>query len=79
MIPQYTKHQIDDYVKNHMPPGDFVKSVLSNNLIEAMMRADDINLHSLRDITLYVYNDIPSTCWGTPEKVEEWLNPQESS
>ena len=74
MIPQHTKHQIDEYVNNYMPPGDFVREVLSNNLVEAVMRADDINLHSLRDIMLYVYNDIPGFCWGSPGIVDLWID-----
>jgi hypothetical protein len=79
MIPHHTKYQIDEYVNDKMPPGDFLYAVLTNNLAEAVFKADDTNLFCLKDIVLYVYNHIPSVCWGTPEKVEEWLNPQESS
>jgi len=73
MIPEHTKYQIDQYVKNYIPPGGFVTAVLSNNLIDTISKADDINLHCLRDITLYVYNNIPSICWGSPEIVKLWL------
>ena len=74
MIPQHTKYQIDEYVNNYMPPGDFVRAVLSNNLMEAFMRADDINMHCMKDIMKYVYNDIPSTCHGSAEIVDLWLD-----
>ena len=79
MIPLHTKEQIDDYVENKMPPGGFLYAVLTNNLIDSVGKADHTNLFCLKDIVKYVYNDIPSTCWGSPEKVEEWLNPKESS
>ena len=79
MMPQHTKYQIDEYVNNYMPPGDFVRAVLSNDLMEAFMRADDINMHCMKDIMKYVYNNIPSVCHGSPERVEEWLNPKEES
>ena len=73
MIPQHTQYQIDEYVKNYIPPGDFVRAVLSNDLMEAFMRADDVNMHCMKDIMKYVYNDIPNTCHGSPGIVNLWL------
>ena len=77
MIPEHTKYQIDEYVKHQIPPGSFVMAVLSNDLMEAFMRADDINLHYMRDIVKYVYNDIPSCCWGSPEIVKTFIGLRE--
>jgi len=77
MIPQHTKYQIDEYVKNQIPPGSFVRAVLGNDLMEAFMRADDINLHYMKDIVMYVYNDIPSHCWGSPGIVDLFLSLRE--
>ena len=59
-----------------MPPGSFIHAVLANDFMKAVSKADDVNIHCLRDIMLYVYNNIPSICWGSPEAVEEWLNPK---
>lgn len=74
MIPQHTKYQIDEYVKDRMPPGGFLNAVLSNNLMEAFVRADDNNAFHMKAILTYLYNDTPAACWGSPEKVNEWLN-----
>jgi hypothetical protein len=30
-------------------------------------------LAAIRQIVLYVYNALPSPCWGSQEKVEAWL------
>jgi hypothetical protein len=79
MIPPSTKYQIDEYIKDRMPPGGFLNAVLSNNLMEAFVRADDNNAFHMKAILTYLYNDCPSACWGSPEKVEEWLNPKEVS
>ena len=75
MIPPITKDQIDEYVKNRIPPGGFLNAVLSNNLMESFYRADDINRHHMFDIVKYLYNDVPSDCWGSDDKVEAWLYP----
>jgi hypothetical protein len=74
MIPQHTKYQIDEYVQKYVPPGDFVTAVLSNDLMEAFIRADDTNLLFMKDIVSYCYNKIPNYCWGSPGIVELWLD-----
>ena len=73
MIPQDIKNHIDNYVNQKYPPGSFLYAVLTNDLMGAVSKADHINSQYLKDIMIYVYNDIPSACWGSREKVEEWL------
>jgi len=74
MIPQDTKDQIDEYTQRKIPVGSFLYAVLSNNLFEAIAKADEHNLLALRDIAMYIYNEIPSVCWGSPKIVEKWIN-----
>jgi hypothetical protein len=61
------------YVDEKVPPGDFLTAVIQNNLMEAIGRADEEALLHLRDIVAWFYNEAPSTCWGSPEKMKEWL------
>ena len=75
MIPEYTKASIDRYAKDRVPTGGFLYAVLTNNLSEAVGRADSANRLHLPAICSYIYNEIPSACWGSPEKVKKWLEP----
>ena len=68
-----TKDGIDRYVEDHCPPGSFLMAVLSNDLKESFARADEENRRDLFEIVSYCYNYIPWNCWGSPEKVREWL------
>lgn len=52
--------------------GDFVRAVLSNDLVEAVGRADAESMAALKAIVQYVYCELPSVCWGSPEKVKAW-------
>lgn len=70
---QSTKYGIDQYVRVGQPVGDFLTAVLSNNLKEAFMYADEDNRVDLFEIVGYCYNEIPSSCWGSSGKVEAWL------
>ena len=77
MIPECTLDGIKRYVEDRIPPGGFLTSVLENDLTESFGRADKENREALYEIVGYVYNKIPSVCWGSPEKVEKWLNREE--
>lgn len=71
---QDTKDTIDNYVTKNWEPGGFVTAVLENNLMEALGRADMQNREDIFEICQYVYNDIPSACHGSTEKVRAWLS-----
>jgi hypothetical protein len=68
-----TKHAIDEYVSKGVPPGSFLTAVLQNNLRDSLGTADLENRHDLFEIVSYIYNECPSTCWGSPQKVRDWL------
>jgi hypothetical protein len=61
------------YADHGVPTGDFLRAVLENDLKEAVGRADHINGPALAHIVSYCYNEIPSTSWGSPAKVEAWI------
>jgi len=69
----YTKAGIDRFVIDGTPPGDFLWAVLTNNLAESFRRADMDNLANMREIVAYCWNHIPADCWGSPKKVEAWI------
>lgn len=64
---------LDLYAMHGIPTGSFLLAVLENDLMEAFGRADEENIRAMFHIVAYVYNEMPRTCWGTPEKVREWL------
>ena len=64
---------IERYVKEGIPTGDFLRAVLENNLMESFGRADLRNRATLFEICAYIYNEIPASCHGSPEKVKAWL------
>lgn len=68
-----TKESLDRYATQGVPTGDFLRAVLSNDLTEAFGRADDDNRRDMYDICSYVYNELPSPCHGSPEKVTAWI------
>lgn len=62
----------------HRFTGDFLRALLSNNLCEAVVRGDENNQAALVDWVRFLYNEVPSACWGSPAKVDAWLEREAS-
>lgn len=73
MIPPIIKESLIAYVLQGRPTGGFLHAVLSNDLMQAMDKADDINRYRLFDICQYIYEKLPHTSYGNKENVTEWL------
>lgn len=71
---EHIKESLERYVEHKIPTGGFLEAVLSNNLADAVGKADNENIQRLPEIVRFVYTKLPSSCWGSPEKVKEWLN-----
>lgn len=63
----------DAYVVDRRPTGGFLQAILENDLREACGRADNQNQRLIWEIVEYCWNELPPTCWGSPEKVAAWL------
>jgi len=61
------------YVNNKIPTGGFLHALLANDLRETFARADGVNITKIFQIVCYCWNEIPAVCWGSYEKVDEWL------
>lgn len=68
------KDAVRRYIEDGVPMGSFLMCVASNDLAGACGRADVWNRELLFDIVSWFYNHAPSICWGSPEKVDTWIN-----
>ena len=65
------------YIEHRIEPGGFLSAVLCNDLSRACGNADHINRYRLFDIVSWIYNEAPSTCWGSERKFNAWLSGNE--
>lgn len=72
-IKPQTMAELNRYVFDRLPPGDFVYAILTNDLKGAFALADDENLSALPAIVSFMYNHMPGTCKGSQEQVRKWL------
>lgn len=66
------RESLDAWANTGRPTGGFLEAVLTNDLFAAVGHADSYNIRHIPEICSYVYNELPSTCWGSEEKVAAW-------
>ena len=72
-IPPHMQEAIKRYVIERKAPGDFLRAVITNDLRNAVGRADDTNLPLLPIYVRWFYNRAPISCYGSCENFVAWL------
>lgn len=73
-IPPNTLRSLNNFIMDGCPHGgSFISSVLENDLKGCVSNGDDNNLEMLAVIVKYMFNRAPMGCWGTKEKVKQWV------
>lgn len=76
-IPHYMLEALNRYIQNGARPGDFLCSVICNDLRAAVGQADEHNLVNLPAYVGYLYNEAPGPCWGSKQNMLEWIRAHE--
>jgi len=66
------------YGTERTPVGDFLTAVLRNDLQMSLARADEVGRSQLLHIAQFVYNEMPALCWGSKQKVRDWVYPEQA-
>jgi len=71
-LPDYMWPGVRHHVRSGHSTGHFLTAILSNDLAEVVNRADDKNMALLKTWVMFLYNVLPSGCWGSKAKVKAW-------
>lgn len=71
-LPSHIQGGARRYVEQGIPPGSFLTAIITNDLLEACGRADDINRERIFDIVKWFYNEAPTGCWKSAENMRQW-------
>jgi len=71
-IPLLTMEKLQEWVEHGRPPGEFLRAVIENKLIEAFKHADEANTEAMQNIVAWVHNETPYLSHGSPENVDGW-------
>jgi len=63
---------VQAWVEEGRPGGSFLHAILTNDLRMAFAKADNLNMHRMREWVEFLNWELPGNCWGSPEKVRLW-------
>ncbi len=72
-VPENCIDGLVEYVLVGRPTGSFLEAVLSNDLMDAMARADAGNRYRVFEIASWLYNDAPGDCYGSRSVYSGWI------
>ncbi len=71
-VPRHMRGGVQRYIEHGISMGGFGTALVSNNLKEAIGRADLENKKHITSTVAWFYSYAPSKCWGSSEAVETW-------
>jgi hypothetical protein len=74
ILPDHMQEGMRLYIEKGIQPGSFLTSVLENDLVRSFETADYINQHRMLDFVIFLVNQAPHNCWGSPKRVQYWLD-----
>jgi len=72
-IPLHMQDSLAGYLLYGQRVGHFLTAFLSNDLKEAVARADDTNVVHFREYMMFLYNRAPPDCFGSPQAHAAWI------
>lgn len=72
-LPVTTYHDVVAYVLRGQPLGHFLTALITNDLRETCIRADDDSKYQIWNVVFFLYNHAPMECWGSPERYRKWV------
>lgn len=72
-LPATTLDGITLYITRGIAPGHFLTAVIENDLLASIKYADTANLEALSRIVSFFYDQAPYNCWGSRNKMSQWI------
>lgn len=73
-LPEHLQDGVQRYIEQGIYPGDFLTSVITNNLKEAVGHADHVSAAALGPIVRWFFNEAPGACWGGKATAKAWAD-----
>ena len=73
-LPEGLQESMRLYMEAGISGGGFLDAVLQNDLLLAVIRADNTNLEALPDIVKWIHWEAPKVSYGSRETVLAWID-----
>lgn len=73
LIPEAVLLSLENYAEQGVPPGSFTEAAIANDFVECVAKADPNTMAALPAIAGYIYNKMPSICYGSRKVIQAWI------
>ena len=73
-LPPHMVQTAREYIDGGIRGGAFFHALVCNDLRMAVLFADDINREALPAWIMFLTNEAPTECFGSPARVKAWVN-----
>lgn len=73
LLPEHMRGGARRYIEKGVMDGRFLQAVFENDFVVAYGHADSINTVYMPLWASFLYNEAPTPCWGSKEKVNDWI------
>ncbi len=73
ILPRHMQQDMKDYIEKGLSQGSFMRAIIANDFVHAAIRADHINMAALFDYARFLYDEAPSSCWGSYDIYNAWI------
>lgn len=71
-LPEHIREGVRRWLEEGLTPGSFLRAVIRNQLVDAVQRADHINLPLLGHIVYWFVNNAPEGSYGSDRCLSNW-------
>lgn len=72
-LPRHMWESLVEYVVIGRPLGEFLEALVSNDLLQAVKKADGLNAQCFKDYVLWLESVAPATCFGSNATYHAWV------
>ncbi len=72
-IPSHMRKSAQEYLEQGILYSDFLEAVMSNQLVQAFLQADDVNTRFMKEWASFLYNECPMNSYGSKDTVTDWI------
>lgn len=72
LLPEHLRTGMRLWIEQGIRPGGFLRSVVTNDLIQASLRADGISKQHLSEIARWLVHNAPEGSFGRSQVLDNW-------
>ena len=72
-LPESLQESLNAYADTGRPTGGFLEACIDNDLRAAVLHADETSFAAIPAIVGFLYNEMPSGCWGKQGAFSAWV------